>query len=52
MVLSFMVLGVYNNCHGLLKMYVNLSDIAILNIKEFDDCCINKLIRLKMPQLN
>ena len=31
-------------CHGLLMMSVNLSDIAILNIKGSDYCCINSLI--------
>ena len=29
-----------NRCHDLLMMSVNLSDIAILNIKEADYCCI------------
>ena len=29
-----------NRCHDLLMMPMNLSDIAILNIKGFDYCCI------------
>ena len=31
---------VCNRCHYLLKMFLNLSDIAILNIKGTDYCCI------------
>ena len=27
-------------CHDLLMMFMNLSDIAILNIKRADCCCI------------
>ena len=33
-----------NRCHDLLMMSVNLSDIAILNIKGSDYCCIINLI--------
>ena len=33
--------NVCNVCHDLLMMSVNLSDIAILNIKDSDYCCIN-----------
>ena len=33
-----------NGCHNLLMMSVNLSDIAILNIKGSDYCCIIGLI--------
>ena len=33
-----------NNCHDLLMMSVNLSDIAILNIKGSDYYCIISLI--------
>ena len=32
--------NVCNRCHDLLKMSVNLSNIAILNIKGSDYCCI------------
>ena len=33
-----------HRCHDLLKMSINLSDIAILNIKGFDYCyIINKI---------
>ena len=35
---------VYNRCHGLVMMSVNLSDTAILNIKASDYCCIISLI--------
>ena len=37
--------NVYNKCHDLLMMFVNLSDIAILNIKSSDYRCIITLIR-------
>ena len=37
-------LYVYNRCHDLLMMSVNLSDIAILNIKGSDYHCIISLI--------
>ena len=33
-------LNVCNRCHSLLMMSINLSDIAILNIKSSDYCCI------------
>ena len=36
--------NVYNRCHDLLRMSINLSDIAILNIKGSDYCCIISLI--------
>ena len=36
--------NVCNRCHSLLMMSVNLSDIAILNIKGSDYCCIISLI--------
>ena len=36
-------LGVCNRCHDLLMMPVNLSDIAILNIKGSNYCCIISL---------
>ena len=32
--------NVCNRCHDLLMMSINLSDIAILNIKSADDWCI------------
>ena len=32
--------NVCNKCHDLLMMSTNLSDIAILNIKSSDYCCI------------
>ena len=37
--------NICNRCHALL-MCMNLSDIAILNIKGSDDCCIISLITL------
>ena len=37
-------LYVYNRCHDLLMMSVNLSDIAILNIKGSHYCCIISLV--------
>ena len=33
-----------NRCHDLLTMFMSLSDIAILNIKGSDYCCIISLI--------
>ena len=33
-----------NGCHNLLMMSVNISDIAILNLKGSDYCCIIGLI--------
>ena len=36
--------NVCNRCHNLLMMSINLSDIAILNIKGSDYCCIISLI--------
>ena len=36
--------NVCNRCHDLLIMSVNLSDIAILNIKGSNFCCIIRLI--------
>ena len=36
--------NVCNRCHHLLMMSMNLSDIAILNIKGSDYCCIISLI--------
>ena len=36
--------NVCNRCHDLLKMSINLSDIAILNIKDSDYCVIISLI--------
>ena len=36
--------NVCNRCHDLLMMSMNLSDIAILNIKVFDYRCIISLI--------
>ena len=36
--------SVSNRCHDLLMMSVNLSNIAILNIKGSDYCCIISLI--------
>ena len=35
---------VCNRCHDLLMLSMNLSDIAVLNIKGFDYCCIISLI--------
>ena len=32
--------NVFNGCHDLLMMSMNLIDIAILNIKSADYCCI------------
>ena len=36
--------NVCNRCHDLLMMSINLSDIAVLNIKGSDYCCIVSLI--------
>ena len=36
--------NICNRCHDLLMMSMNLSDIAILNIKGSDYCCIISLI--------
>ena len=36
--------NVFNRCHDLLLMFLNLSDIAILNIKDSDYCCTISLI--------
>ena len=36
--------NICNRCHDLLMMSMNLSDIAILNIKCCDCCCIFSLI--------
>ena len=36
--------NVCNRCHDLLIMSINLSNIAILNIKASDRCCIISLI--------
>ena len=37
--------NVCNRCHDFLMMTINLNDIAILNIKGSDCCCIISLIR-------
>ena len=37
--------NVWNRCHDLLMMSMSLSDIAILNIKGCNYCCIISLIR-------
>ena len=37
-------LNTCNRCHDLLMMSINLSDIATLNIKGSDYCCIISLI--------
>ena len=34
----------FNRCHDLLMMPINLSNIAILNIKGSDYCCIISLV--------
>ena len=36
--------NVWNRCHELLLMSINLRDIAILNLKGSDYCCIISLI--------
>ena len=36
----------FNRCHDLLMMPINLSNIAILNIKGSDYCCIISLISI------
>ena len=36
--------NVCNRCHDLLMMSINLSNIAVLNIKGSDYCCIVSLI--------
>ena len=33
-----------SRCHILLMMSINVNDVAILNIKSSDYCCINSLI--------
>ena len=43
-VLGFKI-NVSNRCHHLLMMSMNLSDIAILNIKDSSYCCIISSIR-------
>ena len=43
--------NVHNRCHDLLMMSMNLSNIAILNIKGPDYCCIMSLI-IKNKALN
>ena len=42
---------VYNRCHDLLMMTINLSGIAILIIKDSDYCHISSLIR-KIEAIN
>ena len=39
--------NVCNRCHDLLMMSVNLGEIAVLNIKGSDYCCIISLISKK-----
>ena len=36
--------NVCNRCHDLLMMSINLSDIAILNVKSSDYCCAISLL--------
>ena len=36
--------NVYNSCHDLLMMSINLSDTAVLNIEDSDYCCIISFI--------
>ena len=38
--------NVCNRCHDLLMMSVNLSEIAILNMKGYDYCCIASWISI------
>ena len=38
--------NVCNRCHDILMMYINLSDIAILNNKGSDYCCNISLISI------
>ena len=40
--------NVYNICHDLLLMFMDLSNIAILNIKSADYCCIICKISIKV----
>ena len=37
-----------NRCHELLMVSMNLSDIAILKIKNTDYCCMMKLAKVKL----
>ena len=37
-----------NRCHDLLMMSINLIDIAILNIKNFDYFCIIRLAKMML----
>ena len=39
-----------NGCHDLLMMYMNLSDITILNIKASDYCCIISRTNINLMQ--
>ena len=43
-------LNVCNRCHDLFMMYSKLSDIAILNIKSADYCCIISGISLLLAE--
>ena len=36
--------NVCNRCHDLLMMSMNIYDIAVLNCKSFDYCCVISLI--------
>ena len=44
--------NVYNECHDLLMISINLSDISILNIKGSDYCCIIRLISKNKVKIN
>ena len=40
-------LNICNRCHDLLMMSMNFINIAILNMKASDYCCINELAKMK-----
>ena len=44
--------NVCNRCHGSIMISVNLSDIAILNIKGFDNHCTIDLINKNKATIN
>ena len=37
----------YNGCHALTMLSVNISDIAIISVKNVDYCCVITLVNLK-----
>ena len=37
----------YNGCHALTMLSVNISNIAIISVKNVDYCCVITLVNLK-----